>query len=233
LNLKFCWLILGWIVAVPAANAGEAAWYIEQEQGGDPYSLRMIATRDFLRIDDGVDQSGFLLYDRNRKLIQTVSHEERTVLVIRGRPVDLPQPPLFVQRVEKEDLQGAPSISGKKVLVHRFLTNGKACGEVAAVPGLLPELVAALKEYFLALAGEQAVTAKLTPPEQQNDCELAEFVFYPDRHLQYGLPVNYRGSTGRRQSLEKVDADFKAGEQLFRIPPDYQQLTPEDIRGGS
>jgi hypothetical protein len=69
------------------------------------------------------------------------------------------------------------------------------CYDLYAADGLLPGAVVALREYRLILAGQQALTAAVTPPEMQSSCDLANNVFLPVRHLEHGFPVRLTDMT--------------------------------------
>jgi len=54
----------------------------EQEAGVEPYPLRVLVNKHFLRFDDGYDASDFMLMERDTQTIYSVSHEDQSILII-------------------------------------------------------------------------------------------------------------------------------------------------------
>ena len=204
-------------------------YFVEREPGVEPYRTRMIVTAGFLRMDEGQDSQDFLLFDRADGSIYNVSSAEKQVLVIRPRPVELKSPAKFTHRVVT-DAAAFPAIEGRKVTHYELLTNEKRCYDLYAAEGLLPGAIVALREYRLILAGQQALTAAVTPPEMQSPCDLANNVFLPVRHLEHGFPVRLADMTGRTMELVDYKTDFRATADMLRLPAEYKRLTLEDLR---
>ena len=205
-------------------------YFVEREPGVEPYRTRMIVTAGFLRMDEGQDSQDFLLFDRADGSIYNVSSAEKQVLVIRPRPVELKSPAKFTHRVVT-DAAAFPAIEGRKVTHYELLTNEKRCYDLYAAEGLLPGAVVALREYRLILAGQQALTAAVTPPEMQSPCDLANNVFLPVRHLEHGFPVRLADMTGRTMELVDYKTDFRATADMLKLPAEYKRLTLENLRG--
>lgn len=205
-------------------------YFVEQEPGVEPYRTRMIVTAGFLRMDDGQGSQDFLLFDRADGSIYSVSGAEKQILVIRPRPVELKPPAKFTHRVVT-DTATFPAIEGRKVTHYELLTNAQRCYDLYAAEGLLPGVLVALREYRLILAGQQALTAAMTPPEMQSPCDLANNVFLPTRHLEHGFPVRLTDMTGRTMELVDYKTDFRATADMLRLPAKYTRLTLEELRG--
>ncbi len=197
----------------------------ERESGTEFYPVRMIVTPEYLRIDDGEDRGDFVLFDRGSETVYSVAHDNAAILVVQGRSLEATPPPQFEHREEQVELADAPDIAGRTVVLYRIFTNGDLCGEVAAVD-LLPDTVAALREYQRALAAEQADVAERTPPDLQTVCDLADYVFEPDRYLRHGFPVRYRSASGRERVLESYEEDNAVAPELFTLPQDYRRFSP-------
>lgn len=201
----------------------------ESSPDGAAYPVRMLVNDRFLRIEDGDMRDGFILFDRAAKTVYSVSHVDKTTLVLRSQPIKLDVPKTFVHKVEQA-AEKLPDVGGKTVTHRRLLTNGELCFEVYAADGLLPEALAALREYHRTLAGEQAVMQTSVPAGFQSACDLAEFVFLPARHLEFGFPVRQISRAGVTRQL----LDFKVGvpveKGLFDLPADYKQITPSEVR---
>jgi hypothetical protein len=224
-----CCFLTALLSCTEPSTPAAVLYFVEHEPGVEPYRTRMIVTAGFLRMDAGQDSQDFLLFDRADGSIYSVSSAEKQVLVIRPRPVELKPPAKFTHRVVT-DAAAFPAIEGRKVTHYELLTNEKRCYDLYAAEGLLPGAVVALREYHLILAGQQALTAAATPPEMQSVCDLANNVFLPMRHLEYGFPVRLVDMTGRSMELVDYKTDFRATAEIFRLPAEYKRLTLEELR---
>lgn len=204
----------------------------EKDAVTDFSPTRMIVTRSFLRIDEGADSKGFVLFDRGEKTIYSVSDEERTILVVKNQPNNFQAPAGIKHRVEELPVEGAPPVAGRAVQHFNLYTNGQRCYELFTVPGLLEEPRLALMEYRRVLAGEQAAVAALTPPELRDQCDLANNVLLPARHLVHGFPIRMQDAFGRVRNLEDYDLHYQPDPALFVLPQGYRRYSPAELRGG-
>lgn len=195
-----------------------------QESGGEPHALRMLVTDQYLRIDDGQVSDGYILLDRPARTIYSVSHPDKTALVITPRKIELVPPAVFEHVVER-DSELYPPVAGMPVRRYTLSTNKQVCFEVFAADGLLPDAVTALREYQEILAGEQAFTATRRPKELQNDCALADDVFVPARYLSFGFPVKQANYAGKARDLIDFRLDLAAERGLFEVPAGYRRYT--------
>jgi hypothetical protein len=224
-------LLLAALVSCSEPSTPAAVFYfVEHEPGAEPYRTRMIVTAGFLRMDGGADSEDFLLFDRADGTIYSVSSGDQQILVIRPRPVEIKPPAKFAHRVVT-DQAGFPPVDGHKVIHYELLTNEKRCYDLYAAEGLLPAAIIALREYRLILAGQQALTLSVTPPEMQSTCDLANNVLLPARHLAHGFPVRLADMTGKTIELVDYKTDFRATAAMLRLPADYKRRTLEDLRG--
>ncbi len=198
--------------------------FSEQESGGEPYATRMLVTDNYLRIDDGLGGDGFILLDRPARTIYSVSHPDKTVLVIAPRKIELAPPAVFEHAVERDN-EPYPQVSGRPVRRYTLSTNKQRCLEVFAADGLLPGALAALREYQDILAGEQALAAARRPKELQDDCALADDVFQPARHLAFGFPVKQIDSAGKARDLADFRTDVAVEPGLFELPAGYRRYS--------
>ncbi len=207
--------------AVPTATILK---FSEQDEGAAPYEARMVVTPKYLRMDNGSDAGGFVLLDRATNAVYSVSRMDRTILVIRPTKIPLPRPTEFRQQVLK-DKGDFPAVVGKKVVHYTFFTNGRRCFDVYAAAGLLPDAVAALREYQLALAGQQAATEAKMPPSMRSVCDLANYVFRPARYLDYGFPVRQRDDAGTTRQLLDYKTAVPVASSLFVLPSGYRRYS--------
>ena len=230
LILYGCFFLTALVSCTEPSTPAAVLYFVEHEPGVEPYRTRMIVTAGFLRMDDGQDSQDFLLFDRADGSIYSVNSSDKQVLVIRPRPVELKPPVKFTHRTVT-DTTTFPAVEGRKVTHYELLTNEKRCYDLHAAEGLLPGVVVALREYRLILAGQQALTMSMTPTDMQSPCDLANNVFLPMRHLEYGFPVRLVDMTGRSMELVDYKTDFRATAEIFRLPAEYQRLTLEELRG--
>ena len=208
-----------------------ALFFVEREQGGEPFQTRILVTAKYLRIDEGNDTGDYILFDRSRPTIYDVNYADKTVLVITPLKVDLVPPKVFKHEVHV-DKDSYPSISGKKVIRYQLLTNQTRCYDVFAAEGLLPQALQALREYHQALAGEQAATMKNTPREMQSACDLANHIFLPARHLGQGFPVRQEDMAGNLRQLINYDEHYRSDQTLFQLPENFTRYRAQEMRGG-
>ncbi len=214
-----------------AAQTATIMMFTEQEQGGAPYRTRMIVTPRYLRIDNGDDGGGFVLLDRSMHTVYSVSPMDKTVLVIKPRKITLGRPADFRQRVVK-DKQKFPSVDGRRIVHYTLFTNNARCFDVYAAAGMLPDAVAALRDYHRVLAGEQAVTESKTPASFRSDCDLANYVFLPTHYLDFGFPVRQIDSAGTTRQLVDYKIAAPVTPVLFDLPADYRRYSIESMVGG-
>ncbi len=212
-----------------AAPTATVLSFNEREVDGSAYVTRMLVTGAFLRIDGGPESDGFVLLDRARRTIYSVSHAERSVLEIGPRPVTLAPPARFEHAVRTDDMP-FPAIAGHPVRHLVLTTNDVACFDVFAAEGLLPQELAALHEYHAILAGEHAATVTAMPANLRTDCDLADEVFLPARHLAHGFPVRQRNGVGRVRELTDYQVNAKVESKLFELPVEYRRYRTADMR---
>lgn len=212
---------------VPAPTALSLSFTESGPEGERP--VHMLVTGDHLRIEDGDAATGFILFDRRARTVYSVSHVDKTVLVVHTAPVTLAAPKRFRNTAARE-AESLPPVDGRPVAHYRLLTNGERCAEVYAADGLLPEAVAALREYHLALAAVQAEGQARMPAAFQSVCDLAEFVFLPARHLDFGFPIRQVNRAGVTRQLVDYRTGAPVEATLFEVPKDYRQITPSQIR---
>jgi hypothetical protein len=200
--------------------------YQEDEAGVEPYPLRILVNDHFLRFDDGYDESDFMLMERDTKTINSISHEDQSILVINAHPPAGTVPAEIMLAEEHEEDTAAPYIAGKRPRYLHFLASGSPCYHAVVVPGLLGQVSAALAEYATALGNRQFSDLASVPEEMQTPCFLSRYVYAPARHLHDGLPLTEWDENGYRRTLidyriaETVDAN------LFTLPEAYEKFRP-------
>lgn len=222
---KLLWLALfGW--QLPAMAAGVEAIvlnYQVKEVGIPVYPSRIVVTADHVRMDDGVDQGDFVLFDRNERRIYSVSHGDETVLDIPQRAVPAESPEPITRGVEVLTVDdNVPLIGGSRPVHRRLLVNGDKCHEVVAVPGIVDDAVEALKAFRQVLAGEHASLLPTMPADLRDSCDLAIHTFFPTWQLEFGLPIQSWGADGSAEALVDYSEKSEVAPALFVLPEGYR-----------
>ncbi len=214
--------------------------FSEYQPGSGQYTVKMTITDDYLYIDDSMNAKGFILFDRQKKIIYSVSDDNQQIVQINNQPVTIPSPIELKLSEKKLPVQkDAPLIEGKSSEHHQFYVNEKLCYEMISVPGLMPDAVTAMQNFKQVLAGQQADTLRGIPADLQEGCDLSQNTFYPKRYLQKGFPVMEKGLS-QDQNLPEGDklsatdgisysrvlinyTQEPVSESLFKLP-DYETL---------
>lgn len=225
-------LMVFFIAACQQEPKNQMLLFLENEEGIDPYMTRIIITPEFMRFDEGDQSKSFLLVDRKNKVAHSVNHDLKTIMRVTTQDVKVTPPMELNYTVnELDDLQDAPAINDSKPRHRQLLTNGEVCLDVISVEGLMPEAVAALREYHRILASDSAVTFNVMPADMHEPCSISMSTFAPTRHLEYGFPIQ-EWKPGYTRSLENYDADYEYNPALLTLPGDYFSYSVQDYREG-
>ncbi len=205
--------------------------FSEYEKGVGKNPVTMTITDKYLRIDDSINQgadadNGFVLYDRQEKVIYSVSSEEQQIVKIKLAPVIISSPMALKVRTVKQAIdKNAPLIGGKQTHSYHLFVNNKLCSEMVTVPGLMPDVVEVMGQFKQVLAGQQAETLRYIPADLHEGCDLARHIFYPKSHLENGFPliVQEIDQLGKDKSLQHSRAllNYKkqaVSAELFVLP---------------
>ncbi len=206
--------------------------FIEHERGVDPYSTRLIVTKEFLRFDDGEGSVDFVLLDRNKDVIYSVNSSEGTVMAIHQKDIEI-QPPFELELTHEQiTMQEAPDIEGIQPQHYQFSANGDNCYQVIAVQGLMPDVVTALQEFTDLLASDSKVTFNSLPADLQKPCDISMNTFAASRHLALGFPIQEWSENGAGRALVDYQLNYQPDDSLFELPADYHQFTVQEFREG-
>jgi hypothetical protein len=232
----WCWLLVLLLVIcqqLTACNrAGEPApgimdvsllLYDEQEPGTDVYPVRILASDEYLRLDDNYDDSDFVLLERHSGTIFSVSHEEKSILVIDNYPTDQQMPSTIVLTEVSEEDSGAPLIAGRHPIHVLYKANEAVCYEAMVVPDLMGQVTGAMIEYVEILGRRQLNSLRTVPGAMQTPCFLSRYGYAPARHLVDGLPVQEWDATGYRRTLTNFKDQESVSTGLFELPDGYER----------
>lgn len=231
---KFSLLLVCWALHVSAASseptiAATVLYLTEKEAKAKPYDTRMIITKGFVRMDGGKDKGDFILFDRTTGDIFSVSVEDQQILVMRSRKLTA-KPSIELKDTVVRDTSPFPSIEGSVVSHVELKTNGKRCYDLFAATTLMPDVVTALRQYRQSLAAQQAQTLAVTPEEFKTPCDLANNVFAPARHLEFGFPIRLEDMTGKVIELINFNQKYRATESQMSLPLGYKSFMIEELQ---
>ena len=201
--------------------------YQEYEQGVEPYRVTYTISGDYLRIDDAADQSGFIVFDRKENTIFSVSHFDKSILVMdKSAPLELDAE--FKIDIEYKQIEDAPKIAGRSVYSFRVNaiaeTSSETCMDIQLVPGLLPQVSALLQSFQQTISAQQVGNLDKTPEELRTPCYLVDQVYNTGEYYNRGLPIQEWHSSGRIRQLlgfEEIEVDTS----VFTVPADYRQFS--------
>ncbi|HKJ75847.1 MAG TPA: hypothetical protein VKA64_01445 [Gammaproteobacteria bacterium] len=222
---------LAWPVLAAAEDVEAVMLLYQRQDGGGPaYPSRFLVTPEYMRIDSGETEGDYVLFDRKKGVIHSVTHQDGSVLEIRPHEVAVEAPVELNLSQERTDQGDMPPVGGTVPERHLLRANDRRCYEVVAVPGLLEAAVEARREYRRVLAGEHARGVNALPADMQDVCNLATHTFAPVRHLAYGLPIQERGHDGFSRTLMDYDRAVEVDAALFTLPEGYVHYAPGETR---
>lgn len=207
--------------------------FMEYEKYVEPYPTRLIVTDKFMRFDDGEGSTSFILFNRDSDTIYSVNDEDRTVMSMGLRKIDL-EPPMKLELEEHNlgTLEDAPSIQGMEPLHFQFTANGDICYDVVAVKGLMPDVVDAMQAFTAVLANDSKVTFNNIPADLHNACDMSMSTFAAGRHFKHGFPIQEWSTNGDGRSLVDYDENYTPDPALFKLPEEYQHFSIQEMREG-
>ena len=201
--------------------------YIEREPGIDDFELVVQVGERFMRIDDMTDDSGYIVFDDDKKTIFSVSHFDRSVLVIEPFDFSKSDSPANYE-TEYLELSDAPAVSDNNVFNYREYTGkGKeeeTCIEVQLVENLMPEVRRMLKNYLNVVSGQQVKMTDNKITDIQTACYFVSQIYNTGSYYDKGLPIQEWQSNGRFKALtsfKKVSSD----KARFNVPESYRRFT--------
>lgn len=204
--------------------------YEEQEPGLDAYTTQYLVSGRYLRINDLSDSSGYVLYDDTKKTIYSVSHYNKSTLVMKYSDyVEIDLDALVETGYRK--MQDAPAISGKPVYQYRVIDKGgsrEICTDIHLAQGLLPEVTKILHNYWLVIASNQVKNIHKTPKEFQTTCYISDQVYNTGEYYTKGLPILEWHSNSKKKVL--IDyAMIEPSDDMFSLPLEYNMFSVDNI----
>lgn len=199
-----------------------------EKEAGSPKSFRtsIFVNKDYLYLADSRSRNDFVLLDRAKKTIYSLTNADKTILVIDYHPVTI-KPPIDIKYVEESQPSAAiPMVQGKTAHHYRYYANGKHCYDSVTVdPGFMPDVAKAMREFRTILAGEHAKSVGRIPAEMYDACDLAVNVFHPTQHIAHGIPLREWDQNGYQRFMLDFKLDFKLKKELMRMPEEYTRYS--------
>ena len=216
------------VIPLQAAEVGVTqVLFEERESGIDPYVTRMLLNKRYLRIDEGVDEGDFVLFDRVLGRIHNINHEERTEVVIERKPPVVADLPDVEFSTEREVQNAVPTIGGIVAVEHRFFSEGALCQRSINFDGLLPQFVDALRLYREVLVAQSLASLDSVPEEFKTPCYLALNVTHANAFLEPGFPAMMADEQGRMRLLLEFNK-LELSADLFKLPDGYERYYAGD-----
>lgn len=227
---RWWWLgLLGWNALTAAEQTATLLIYQVREPGLEPYLARLIATPRYLRLDDGLAEGGYVLFDRASRTVYSVAHGDRSVLELKPRPIATPAPLPLERQVQAvaEGGREPPAVMGRIPRHQRLLVNGETCLDLVTIDGVAADVQVAQGEYRAVLAGEQARILPRVPADLHDPCDLALNIYHPDWQLGFGLPIQEWDPLGHGRALLDVQENYQVDDSLLTLPAGYAHYTPD------
>jgi len=225
LLLRYFALLLVFSAPVDARTLNSLVlYYDEAEAGVGVQTMRYIINDNFMRIDGGQDEQDFILFDRQKKIVYSVNHEDRTILKIISKPWHTPEFSFQVS-TKVTELTDAPRVFDRAVFDYRVIAGEKVCTSVMLVKNMYMNELMVLHEYQTIISGQQAATLDNTPVELQSPCFLIDQVFHKADYYKLGLPIQLTYSRDYSKLLKTVRRE-NFDSRLFLLPQSYKEYQP-------
>jgi len=198
--------------------------YDEEEVGAGVQTMRYIINEEFMRIDGDKADSDFILFDRNKKTVFSVNHEDKTILKIPHKPWQSPKYDFSVS-IKESVLADAPKVFGKQVYSYQVKAKDTACTTVLLVKNMHMDRLQVLYEFQNIMSGQQVTTLSNTPKEFQTPCFLLDQVFHKADYLKIGLPIQISYSRDYSKFLKGIN-ELEIDSALFLLPKNYEEISP-------
>lgn len=210
-------------IDVRSDNSVTLLLFEEQEPATGVYPVRMLVSNQYLRIDDGVDEGSFLLYDHNSQLAYSVDHEEKQILIIDDLGGKVGQPDFSIDVIVDDDDE-IPAVAGRRPSQLTIFADGERCFSAVVAPGLMRKAAAALANYQSMLSRRQQATLETMPADMITPCFLARYVHGSSLYLESGFPVREWDEDGYLRVLVNFDESYLAPVDIFSLPEGYTEL---------
>ena len=212
------------------SEPGTLLIFNEQEDNDSGlFTTRIFVNPNYMHISDSRNPANFLILNRVEKTIYSITREDKTIFVIKNKDIKI-KPPIDITYKEESQPSGSiPKIDGRQATHYKFTANNAHCYDAVVMPDdFLPDVLAAMREFRLILAGEHATTVDRTPKDMLDACDLALNVFYSTKHMNHGLPIREWDRNGYMRFLKDYRPNIVAPMEIFELPEDFQRYSVGD-----
>ncbi len=189
--------------------------------GTNPY--RLLVNDDFLRLDGGIDSGGYILFNRQEKLVISVNHEDQSRFVIQPDSNGSYENAKIKVRVVHSALEKSPKLQGIKAKQHDITANENLCRQVLSFKGLLPEVTKAWAEFEELMQTQNQLTLSRTPQDMQTDCFITNNITHASLFLNEGLPYSIKSKDGNLRILQSYSMVEKP-KAMMSVPSEYREF---------
>ena len=202
---------------------------MERESGSEPFTTRIFVNEGYLHMSDARSPTDYILFNRKEQTIYNVNAADKTIMVIRNKPIKVTSPIALDYQEESQPSGAIPKIDGRSATHYRYNANGKHCYDAVVMPAdFMPDVVAAMREFRQVLAGEHATTVDRTPKELLDACDLSLNIFYATKHMEHGLPIREWDRHGYQRFLKDYRIDVQAVKGSFDLPKGFRRYSVGD-----
>lgn len=217
-------------VAELKAAPGTLLIMMESNEGEPTFTTRIFVNEGYMHMSDNRSPSDYMLFNRKEKTIYNVTSEDKTILVIKDKPVNVESPLELDYQGESQPSSAIPNIDGRSATHYKFMANGKHCYDAVVMPkDFMPDVLAALRDFREVLAGEHATTVDRTPKELLDACDLSVNIFHATQHMDNGLPIREWDRHGYQRFLKDYRENLEPAEGTFNLPKDFERYSIGDI----
>jgi len=217
-------------VAELKAAPGTLLIMMETNAGEPTFTTRIFINEGYLHMSDSRSPADYMVFNRTEQTIYNVTADDKTILVIKNKPVDVDSPIELDYQEESQPSSAIPKVDGKQATHYLYTANGKHCYDAVVMPeDFMPDVLAAMREFRSVLAGEHATTVDRTPKEFLDACDLSLNIFYATQHLDHGLPIREWDRHGYQRFMKDYRENLPATEGTFDLPKDFQRYSVGDV----
>jgi hypothetical protein len=201
-----------------------------KEAGTDFYQSRMYVDENVMLTRDSRSKNDYLLFDRKKRTIYSVSSGDETIFVITPKDIVVDSPLELDYRERSQPSAAIPQVQEMQATHYRYDANGEHCYDAVALPeDFLPEVVQAMREFRTVLAGEHASTVGNIPRDMLDACDLSVNIFHATKHLEHGLPIREWDQRGYQRFLVKYKKGAIIEAKDYALPEHYRRYSISDM----
>jgi len=217
-------------VAELKSAPGNLLIMLERNADEPTFTTRIFVNEGYLHMSDSRSPADYMVFNRKEKTIYNVTADDKTIFVIRNKPVKIDPPIALDYQEESQPSAAIPKVNGQQAIHYQYNANGEHCYDSVVMPKtFMPDVVAAMREFRQVLAGEHATTVDRTPKELLDACDLSLNIFYATKHMDHGLPIREWDRHGYQRFLKDYRENLVPAEDTFDLPKDFKRYSIGDV----